>query len=148
MLGFLNVKDESVIVEFEDDYRDAKAYHRRAEQFLQEGQHSSVVFNVAAVALERYLVALCELHGIAPGNHNYTCLMDAVEELVNVPPELNQAIRSLDRIFGICSLDDYYHGTPEPDDTTRVLAMCAQVQNLFEPRKIAEVRTALTQYAI
>lgn len=39
---------------FDESYRGAKMYHYRAEQFLEEGQHYSVVFNVASVALENY----------------------------------------------------------------------------------------------
>lgn len=130
---------------FETDYRDAQAYHRRAEQFSREGQHFSVVFNVAAVALERYLVALCELFGEEPGNHNFTCLMDAIEALMDFPSALNQAIRSLDRIFGICSLENYHHGIPDPPDTERVLAMCNGVRNLFDPARVAAVRAAWEQ---
>ncbi len=137
--------DVETFAAFEADYRDARVYRRRAEQFREEGQHFSVVFNVAAVALERYLVALCELHGTDPGNHNYTCLMDTIEEIVAIPPELNREIRSLDSIFGICSLENYNHGIPEPSDTERVLAMCGAVGKLFDPAWIAEVRDAVTK---
>ncbi len=133
---------ESEAGAFAADYQDARAYHRRAEQFLREGQHFSVVFNVGAVALERYLVALCELYGEEPGNHNFTCLMDAIEGLMDFPPALNRAIRSLDSIFGICSLENYHHGAPEPPDAERVLALCAEVRDLFDPDRLAAVRAA------
>lgn len=126
--------------EFEEDYRDAKAYHRRAKQFLEEGCRFSVVFNVASVALERYLVALCYLYDIEPLNHNYTCLMDSVEDIVEVPVELNKEIRSLDLIFGICSIENYYHGLPEPSDADRVLRMCDAISSLFNETKISDVR--------
>lgn len=125
---------------FEEKYRDAKGYHHRAEQFLREGQCYSVVFNVASVALEHYLVALCELYGIDPGNHNYTCLMDAVEASIDVPAALNREIRSLDIIFGICSLENYYHGDPEPADSDRVLSMCNDIRKLFDPARLSSVR--------
>lgn len=127
---------------FEKNYQGAKMYHYRAEQFLEEGQCHSVVFNVASVALENYLIALCELYGIEPRNHNYICLMDAAEEAIAIPPALNQAIRSLDEIFGICSIDNYHHGIPEPADSDRVLAMCHEIRKLFDPVRIAAVRAA------
>ncbi|ULO10480.1 hypothetical protein H1230_21425 [Paenibacillus sp. 19GGS1-52] len=134
---------ESDVEEFEENYRDAIGFHRRAEQFLREGQRFSLVFNVGSVALERYLVALCHLYGIMPLNHNYICLMNAVESVVvDFPPKLNKEIRSLDFIFGICSLDDYFHGTPQPADSTRVLAMCNAVRELFDPSIIPSVRTS------
>lgn len=128
---------------FEEDYRSARMYHFRANQFMGEGQHPSVVFNVAAVALENYLIALCHLFGVEPSNHNYTCLMDAVEEVTVIPGQLNEEIRSLDSIFGICSIENYYHGEPEPADTDRVLKMCDDVRKLFDPSKMAAVKAAL-----
>ncbi|GBG57559.1 hypothetical protein SPFL3102_02243 [Sporomusaceae bacterium FL31] len=131
---------------FEEDYRSAKMYHHRAKQFLEEGQCSSVVFNVASVALENYLIALCDLYGVEPGNHNYTCLMDAVEELIDVSPALNKEIRSLDSIFGICSLENYHHGVPELSDMDRVLLMCQEVEDLFDQTRIAAVRAAFSKH--
>jgi len=128
---------------FEEVYRSAKMYHYRAKQFLQEGQSFSVVFNVASVALENYLIALCALYGVEPGNHNYTCLMDTVEEIIDISPALNKEIRSLDLLFGICSIENYYHGNPEPADSDHVLGMCNEVQKLFDPARLAEIRGTL-----
>jgi hypothetical protein len=126
--------------EFEKEYMDSKAYLRRAKLFRDRGMAHGDVFNVASLALERYLVALCYLHDVEPFNHNYNCLMDSVEKLVNVPLELNTEIRSLDEIFDICSLDDYYHGEPEVSDMERIIAMCDGVEGLFGKDKIEEVR--------
>jgi HEPN domain-containing protein len=129
--------------EFEQEYRDSKAYIRRARQFQSEGQDHNVVFNVASLALERYLVALAYLHDMEPYNHNYTCLMDTVEMVIDVPEELNKEIRSLDEIFGICSIDDYYHGEPEHKDTDRILSMCDAVEELFDQEMISSTSESL-----
>ncbi|MEZ5333974.1 MAG: HEPN domain-containing protein [Methanolobus sp.] len=129
--------------DFEKEYNDSQAYLRRAKQFLKEGQDHSVVFNVASLALERYLVALCYLYDMEPYNHNYTCLMDTVEMFMEVPEELNREIRSLDEIFDICSLDDYFHGDPEVSDMERILRMCEEVERLFDKKKIQSYRESL-----
>ncbi|CAH2603964.1 conserved protein of unknown function [Rhodovastum atsumiense] len=129
---------------FERSWRDAQGYHRRAAQFAAEGQRPSLVFNVGSVALERYLVALCALHGAMPFNHNYTALALAAESVVAVPAALVGEIRSLDRIFNICSVDDYHHGEPEPDDARRVLAMCEGVRALFDPAAIEKLRAEVS----
>lgn len=126
---------------FEENYRDARGFHQRAEQFKQTGQRFSLVFNVASVALERYLVAMCHLYGMMPLNHNYICLMNAVDTVIPFPEELNKEIRSLDFIFNMCSLDDYFHGTPEPADAERVLDMCEQVRQLFDQEKMDSLRS-------
>jgi HEPN domain-containing protein len=114
----------------QQNYRDAKAYHRRALQFLEAEYADSLVFNVAAVALERYLVAICEWNGVEPMNHNFIGLMKEVDTLTDIPHEISRDVRSLDRIFGICSLDDYYHGNPEAADRDKVLRLCGEMRTL------------------
>ncbi|MBP1909071.1 HEPN domain-containing protein [Methanolobus bombayensis] len=131
--------------DFEKEYSDSKAYLRRAKLFLKQGQDHSVVFNVASLALERYLVALCYLYDMEPYNHNYTCLMDTVEMFMQVPEELNKEIRSLDEIFDICSLDDYFHGDPEVSDMERILSMCEEVEGLFDQGKIRSFKKSLLE---
>jgi hypothetical protein len=130
------------IESFEKMYADAKGYHQRAKLFVQEGQRPSLVFNVSSVALECYLIALCELHGTSPLNHTYINMMNMVEKFITVPRELSKSIRSLDIIFGICPIDSYHHGTPEPSDADRVLSLCDQVLELFDPAFITTVRLA------
>ncbi|MDR1980880.1 MAG: hypothetical protein LBQ39_04560 [Tannerellaceae bacterium] len=121
---------------FEEDYHDAKAYYRRALQFRETKKDAGLVFNVASLALERYLVALCDLHGVVPMNHNFISLMKDVEQIVDVPHELSRDIRSLDHIFGICFLETYHHGTPEFSDMEKVLRLCNEVQPLFDKEKM------------
>ncbi|MDR3340903.1 MAG: hypothetical protein LBT25_12600 [Candidatus Symbiothrix sp.] len=121
---------------FEEDYHDAKAYHRRALQYMEARQSPSLVFNVASVSLERYLVAICERYGVEPMNHNFISLMKDVDKLVDIPHEVSREIRSLDHIFGICFLEDYYHGTPQVADMEKVLRLCDEVQTVLNKEKI------------
>lgn len=116
---------------FEQKYKDGKGYHNRAKQFLEEGRHHSTVFNVASVALENYLIALCELNGMTPMLHTYNSLMNDIKKYQEFPVELEKEIRSLDLIFGICSIDDFYLGVPELSDSQRVLVMCEQVGEIL-----------------
>lgn len=133
---------------FEENYGDAIGYHLRAEQFQTNGQRFSLVFNVGAVALERYLVAMCHLYGVMPLNHNFICLMNAVELVADFPKKLNKEIRDLDFIFGICSLDDYFHGEPTPKDAEQVLALCSEVRKLFDLERVSAIRqSALLEQA-
>lgn len=118
------------------DYRDAKAYHRRAIQFLEVKYAGSLVFNVAAVALERYLVAICEWHGVEPMSHNFIGLMKEVDKLMEIPHEISRDVRSLDRIFGICFLDNYYHGEPQDADRDKALHLCNEFHELCNREKM------------
>jgi len=127
---------------FDKMFADAKGYHKRAKLFVAEGQRPSLIFNVSSVALECYLIALCELNGEMPRNHTYISMMNTVEQHMTVPRELSKSIRSLDIIFGICPIDNYHHGVPEPADAARVLSLCDMVLELFDPKQITSVRLA------
>lgn len=130
---------------FEINFADAKAYHNRALQYKDNGQRPSLVFNIASVALERYLVALCDLYGAAPRNHNYITLMKDVEKLVEIPKDLNRRIKAMDWIFGICSIDEYRHPNPDASDMENVLVLCDEVQKLFDKKRIAAIRNLASQ---
>ena len=137
------IQNEAAIDSFVEAYHTAQGFHHRAENFLQEDQANSVVFNVAAIALENYLIALSNLHGVEPRNHNYICLMDSIETFMIIPPLLSAEIRSLDVIFGICSLENYQHGTPEEEDGKRVIRLCQKVQDLFDQHKISALKSKI-----
>jgi len=121
------------------NYADAEGYYHRALQFQAIKQRPSLVFNVAAVALERYLVALCDLYGEDPRNHNYITLMRTVETLVEVPKDLNKRINAMDWIFGICSIDEYRHPNPDEKDMENALVLCVEVQKLIDQKRVAAI---------
>ncbi|MFW2491584.1 hypothetical protein ACN077_23940 [Clostridium chromiireducens] len=116
---------------FNKNYKDAKAFHNRAEQFLSEGQYPSVVFNVASISLERYLIALGNLYGVEAENHNYGSLMDSVEIVIDFPEDLNKKIRALDVMYDICSVDNPCSKTPDLSDLHQILAICSKVDKMI-----------------
>ena len=121
------------------NYADAEGYYHRALQFQANDQRPSLVFNIASVALERYLVALCDLYGEDPRNHNYITLMRSVENFMEIPKDLNKRIKAMDWIFGICSIDEYRHPNPDEKDMENALVLCVEVQKLFDPNRVAAI---------
>ncbi len=123
---------ESDAQRFARNLDEARGYHRRARLFSRDGMRASLVFNVSAVAIECYMIALCAHFRSMPANHSFGSLVADAEALMNFPAALADGIRSLDRIFGICSLDDYHHGTPEAADATQALALCDALSTLLD----------------
>jgi hypothetical protein len=124
---------------FAINYADAEGYYHRALQFQAIEQRPSLVFNIAAVALERYLVAICDLYGEDPRNHNYITLMRTIETMLEVPKELNKRIKAMDWIFGICSIDEYRHPNPDEKDMENALVLCVEVQKLIDQNRVTAV---------
>lgn len=112
-------------------YEHACGYHHRARLLVNQTRSPSLVFNIGAIAVECYLIALCALHGDMPLNHNYRSLLHSIEEHIAVNDNLRQSILSLDAVFGICSVDEYHHGTPNDDDKLRILALCDELDALI-----------------
>ena len=127
---------------FEKNYHNAMMYHRRAKQFLAEEQNVSVVFNVASVAIENYLIALCDLYGVDPGTHNYQCLVDTVAEVgeIKLSTPMAAKIRALDDAYEICSLENYQRKEcSEQADALQVLDVCKYLAGLFDQKRCAAV---------
>lgn len=135
------IEYESEIIDEESfaiNYADAKVYHKRALQYI-NAQRPSLVFNIASVALERYLVSLCDLYGAEVRNHNYITLMRTIETVVDIPKDLNRRIKAMDWIFGICSIDEYRHSNPDETDMQNVLVLCDEVRNLFDQKRATAI---------
>ncbi|MCH3962804.1 MAG: hypothetical protein LKE46_00855 [Clostridium sp.] len=137
------IRIEIDLESFEKHYKDAKGFHRRAEQFLNEGQSSSVIFNVASIALERYLIAICYLYGAPPWNNTYASLMDIVEIIVDFPQDLNDEIRSIGKLSQpyLCSMEPYHGKFPEAADADRILSICDKVSRTFDQSRISAIRS-------
>lgn len=110
---------------------EAHGYHRRAALFARDGMRASVVFNVAAVAIECYMIALCAFHRSMASNHSFSCLVSNAEALMDFPADLALGIRDLDKIFGICSIDDYHHGSPQASDAQHAVNLCDALHDLL-----------------
>ena len=121
---------------FERNFRDAQGYHDRGVMFQQEKRRPSLIFNVASVAIESYLIAICAYHNVMPFNHNYGGLLEDAEQLVAFDPKLSEAICSLDNIYGICSVDNYHHGEAGDADAESTLWICDRLLNMLKELRI------------
>ncbi len=111
-------------------------YYNRAIQFRDIGQRHSLVFNMGAVALENYLIALCELNADPPTSHDFVMLVDVLELHMDIPRDISEGIRSLNDIFSMCSVEHYSHKDPELSDAELVLRLCEALNELFDKEKI------------
>jgi hypothetical protein len=117
---------------FRRDHQDALGYHGNALTLRDEGACASVVFNVASIALERYLLALCALHGVEPRECTLGSLAREAADGANsrrargggFPESLVRAVQELESAFDICSLENRGDTEPGRPDAERSLALC------------------------
>lgn len=69
-------------------------------------------YNLLSMSLEGYVMAISGYHNLLPENHTYTDLMDALERVVQVDPDLKEQVLRHESIQEICSIEDYSRSHP------------------------------------
>lgn len=97
---------------------------RRREVFT-----PNIIYNVIAMAIEKYLMGLLMYHGTLAENHTMGDLLSAVERVVGPLPQFTESFRYLDSFQEICSLETYQCREPTWEDIPRILACGEQVSD-------------------
>lgn len=107
-----------------DDYLGTatKAAARRREIFTPE-----ILYNLAAMAIEKYFMALLMYHGDMADNHTMRDLISSVERHLPVAPDLAAALIRLDAFQEICALDTWRRQPLTDEDVPYILATARQV---------------------
>lgn len=89
---------------------------------------SSLLYNLSAIALEKYVMGVCMLHDYLPENHTLTDLITAVTKLVPIDKALQTNILKYEDVQMLCSIDDYQRRELSPLDLKKfiesVVAFC------------------------
>jgi hypothetical protein len=89
----------------------------------------AIQYNLVALALESYVMAMVHYHGSLPENHTFTDLVRAWETVAPLDPGIKATILKYEDMQSICSLDNYHRFEPSQRD---VLALQAAVATLGE----------------
>lgn len=97
-------------------HRTAVGARRRPKVFTPE-----IVYNLLAMAIEKYFMAFFEARGTLPDNHTFTDLMRAAHRLHPLPPDLAEALTDLELLQDVCPIfEDYQRRAPSPAQLTRL----------------------------
>lgn len=66
-----------------------------------------IVYNLFSMSLESYSMAILDYHGTLADNHTFTDLVEAIERVTTLEPELKRRILELEKCQQICSFDDF-----------------------------------------
>jgi hypothetical protein len=91
-----------------------------------------IIYNVTAMAIEKFLMGLLMYHGTLAENHTMRDLLDAVERVAGPQPQFAEDFRYLDAFQDICSLENYQLHDPTWEDIPRILACGAQVSDFID----------------
>jgi hypothetical protein len=113
---------------------DGRGFHRtvlgglkRPEIFTPE-----IIQNVAAMGIEKYLMAVFTRRGILPRNHTMGDLTAELKTLMPLPEDLETLLLYFDSLQNICSFDDFRITKPSAGDVDRFVEAINRVALLAE----------------
>ncbi len=77
---------------------------------------TDIRYNLLSMALESYIMAIMDFHHTLPDNHTYTDLIEGLEQVMAVDPDLKSRILKYENIQSICSIEQY-HREHQPEET-------------------------------
>jgi hypothetical protein len=124
------------ISDWQDYFRDGKqflstavgAYSKNKRTFTPEA-----IFNITAMAIEKYIMAFLMKNGDLAENHTMTDLAAALVRHTGPIPELTQKLLYLDTFQDICDLEVSSYVQPNSEQIGEIIAIGQEVERLFTP---------------
>lgn len=117
--------------------RAGEAYHRCARQAVAKGRTAftpTILYNLIAMAIEKYIMAFLMYHGDLAQNHTMADLAEAFERHAGLQPELRRELLFLDRFQEICDQDRFHCQPPAGAELERMFRAVGQLEEFVRPR--------------
>jgi HEPN domain-containing protein len=120
--------------DWEQFLEDGEAFHRTARGSLERPEvfTPDLVQNIAAMAIEKYFMAIFTHRGFMPRNHTMGDLLDEAKTFMAIPDDLDTSLRYFDSLQSICSMDNFLIKKPAPEDAPRFVEAVDRVALLAE----------------
>lgn len=124
-----------------DDWQD---YLRDGQQFLRtalgaynkkrKAFTSETIYNITAMAIEKFIMAFLMKNGDLAENHTMADLAAALQRHTGPLPELNKKLVYLDSFQDICDPEEYQYTVPDEHQVSVILNIGLEVQQLILPQ--------------
>jgi inactivated superfamily I helicase len=124
--------------EWKSFYEEGRAFHKTAKGGLGRPEvfTPEIIQNIAAMAIEKYFMAVFTRRGILPRNHTMGDFLEEAKVFMSLPADLEETLRYMDSLQNICSVFDFKITKPEPADAPRFIEAIDTLALLAE-REIA-----------
>ena len=102
------------------------AYKKQRKVFTPE-----ILYNIIAMAIEKFVMAALMRHGALPYNHTMRDLVEAMDETFpSAIDDLREGLLKMDQYQDICDLDGFRITPPEIKEIQGMLEMAQKLQRL------------------
>lgn len=135
IIGFGDIKSAPEAIEDWDMYlRDGDAYLRTGIAAHAKGKKAftpEILYNIVAMAIEKFVMAALMQRGALPYNHTMGDLVESMEEVFpNAMGDLKDKLLDLDRYQEICDVDAFTIIPPTTEEIPNMLALAVRMQEL------------------
>jgi hypothetical protein len=144
LVGFGDIKKVPPIDGWEEFLRDGDAYLRTglgAEAKHKKAFTPEILYNVVAMAIEKFVMAALMQRGALPYNHTMGDLVESMEEAFpGAMGDLKDALLDLDRYQEICDVDTYNIVPPAREQIPGMLNLAVRMQKLVYKTTRGEIK--------
>lgn len=134
VISLTNIKPTQPISGWQDFLSDgqrllhtASAAHEKARKSFTAG----ILYNVIAMAIEKFVMAALMCHGAMPYNHTMKDLVESMDETFpNTINSLKEGLLKMDEYQDICDLDGFIITPPEMQEIPDMLRMAQDLEGL------------------
>jgi HEPN domain-containing protein len=115
-------------------YDEGRAFHKTAKGGLRRPEVFTpvIIQNIAAMAIEKYFMAIFTRRGLLPRNHTLGDLLEEAKNFMSLPVELEETLRYMDSLQNICSVVDFKITRPKAGDAPRFIEAADTLALLVE----------------
>jgi len=121
-------------LDWEEFWRDGKAFLKTAQAAHAKHRQAftaEILYNLVAMAVEKFVMAALMWHGTMPYNHTMQDLVEAMDETFpGALGELEKDLLALDAFQQICDLEGYSIRPPEMEKIPAMLELAARLETL------------------
>lgn len=110
-----------------EQYKGAEAYMKRVRK-NSTTFNPDLIYNLCAMAIEQYFMAICVFKDILPENHRFSDLVDSVSSFTTLPDSIIGNLQKLETMQEICSLEAYSRKVNSPEDVPFYIATTESIR--------------------
>ena len=89
--------------------------------------NNALIFQLAAMAIEKLMVGMCQYHRQMPGDHTLSGLVAALEAVCPMQAELAARVRRIDKMENLCALSPVFTPPVNDGEIRNILAVGREV---------------------
>ena len=134
-----NFQPKSSIISIDD----WQSYQKDGRQFLKTAVgaykkekstfSADSIYNIVAMAIEKYIMAFLMKNGDLAENHTMGDLAYALHRHMEIPEELIEKLQKLDSFQEICDIETYKITKPNSEELAMIIATGIEVEEFFTP---------------